>query len=200
MNRHAGRAAAQIPWAIQPRPDTGLSSSRLGLGLLVASEFMLLAGLFSAAVFLRLAATSWPLDALEHGLPLVATIVVAGSTLSLWFARRAAGIHRGETRLFGGAGFLLGMFALFIRSAEWSILAGMGRTPAAHNLYGIYFVLTGVVAVLMAANLAVLAWLLVTGGTMVEREPDRFRERMHGTVMHWLFLVVIWLVILVMFR
>ena len=46
----------QIPYTIEERPDTGLNNSKLGIWVFLASEIMLFGGLFSAYVFLRMAA------------------------------------------------------------------------------------------------------------------------------------------------
>ena len=45
-----------IPYVLEERPDTGLNNSRLGIWIFIASEIMLFGGLFSAYVFLRIAA------------------------------------------------------------------------------------------------------------------------------------------------
>lgn len=188
-----------IPFANEPRPDTGLTSSRLGLWLVLASEIMLFAGLFSALAFLRISSTTWPTSALEHGLPLINSVVVAASLLVIVLAGRAVTRHEGEYRLLWSLGLALGLLVLFIRSAEWSILLGMGRTPASHNLFGIYFVLTGLHALLMAGNLVVNGWILVGGASLSRVDPARHRERVYGAIVHWVALAVIWFVIMIVF-
>ena len=188
-----------IPFANEPRPDTGLRSSRLGLWLVLASEVMLFAGLFSALAFLQLGGTTWPLNDLEHGLPLINSAVMAASMLVLFLAGRAVTRHEGEFRLLWTLGLALGLLVLFIRSAEWSILLGMGRTPASHNLFGIYFVLTGLQAMLLAGNLIVNGWILLTGDSLIRIDPARHRERVYGAIVHWLALVVVWFAIMIAF-
>jgi len=188
-----------IPYANEPRPDTGLRNNRLGLWLVLASEIMLFAGLFSALAFLRIGSTDWPTSALEHGLPLINSFVVAASVLVILFAGRAVTRHEGEFRLLWSLGLGLGLLVLFIRSAEWSILLGIGRLPSTHNLFGIYFVLTGVHAVLLAGNLAVNGWILVTGASLARQDPARHRERVYGAIVPWLALVVVWFAIMIGF-
>ena len=46
----------QIPYTVEERPETGLNNSKLGIWVFLASEVMLFGGLFSAYVFLRMAA------------------------------------------------------------------------------------------------------------------------------------------------
>jgi len=188
-----------IPFANESRPDTGLISSRLGLWLVLASEIMLFAGLFSALAFLRIGSTTWPTSTLEHGLPLINSVVVAASLLVMLMAGRAVTRHDGEFRLLWSLGLGLGLLVLFIRSAEWSILLGMGRTPASHNLFGIYFVLTGLQALLLAGNLVVNGWILLTGTSLSRVDPARHRERVYGAIVHWVALMVIWFVIMIVF-
>ncbi|TPW01637.1 MAG: cytochrome oxidase subunit III [bacterium] len=132
---------------------------------------------------------------LDHGLPLINSMVVAVSALVLLLAGRAATRHAGEFRLLWSLGLALGLLVLFIRSAEWSILLGMGRLPSSHNLFGIYFVLTGLHAILMAGNLAVSGWILVSGPALTRVDPARQRERVDGAILHWLMLVVVWFLI-----
>ena len=46
----------EIPYIVDEREDTGLINSKLGIWIFLASEVMLFGGLFSAYIFLRMAA------------------------------------------------------------------------------------------------------------------------------------------------
>ena len=46
----------EIPYVVEEREDTGLINSKLGIWIFLASEVMLFGGLFSAYIFLRMAA------------------------------------------------------------------------------------------------------------------------------------------------
>ena len=46
----------EVPYIVTEREDTGLINSKLGIWIFLASEVMLFGGLFSAYIFLRLAA------------------------------------------------------------------------------------------------------------------------------------------------
>ena len=54
-----------IPYTVQPRPDTGLFNAKVGIWLFLASEVMLFGALFSSYILLRVGAdpANWP-----HGL------------------------------------------------------------------------------------------------------------------------------------
>ncbi|MGB0774662.1 MAG: cytochrome c oxidase subunit 3, partial [Akkermansiaceae bacterium] len=77
----------EIPYVVEPRKDTGLNNSKIGIWLFLASEVMLFGGLFSGYVFLRIYADyPWP----ERTLPilpgLINTFVLIGSSVTVVFA------------------------------------------------------------------------------------------------------------------
>ncbi len=77
----------EIPYVIEPRKDTGLNNSKIGIWLFLASEVMLFGGLFSGYIFLRIYADyPWP----ERTLPvlpgLVNTFILIGSSVTVVFA------------------------------------------------------------------------------------------------------------------
>ena len=77
----------QIPYTTEERPDTGLTNSKLGIWIFLASEIMLFGGLFSAYVFLRLAAPEgdfayWG-SKLNVPLATVNTIVLISSSMTV---------------------------------------------------------------------------------------------------------------------
>src|SRR5690349_13452626 len=72
----------QIPYTVEPRPDTGLYNAKLGIWLLLASELMLFAGLFSSYVLLRTGAVEWPRHVLPVAVASVNTAVLIASSLT----------------------------------------------------------------------------------------------------------------------
>ena len=77
----------EIPYVVEPRKDTGLNNSKIGIWLFLASEVMLFGGLFSGYIFLRIYADyPWP----ERTLPvlpgLINTFVLIGSSVTVVFA------------------------------------------------------------------------------------------------------------------
>ena len=50
----------EIPYTVEPRPDTGLTNGKLGIWLFLASEVMLFGALFSTYILLRVGAPEWP--------------------------------------------------------------------------------------------------------------------------------------------
>lgn len=77
----------EIPFVVEPRKDTGLNNSKIGIWLFLASEVMLFGGLFSGYIFLRIYADyPWP----ERTLPvlpgLINTFILIGSSVTVVFA------------------------------------------------------------------------------------------------------------------
>ncbi len=77
----------EIPYIVTPRKDTGLTNSKIGIWLFLASEVMLFGGLFSGYIFLRVYADyPWP----ERVLPIVPgllnTFILILSSVTVVFA------------------------------------------------------------------------------------------------------------------
>lgn len=130
-----------------PRPDTGLTTGAIGMWLFLASEIMLFGGLFSAYVLLRAGSAAWPSGAELFGpAALLSTLGLAAAIFAL---RRP----RGVPIAIGGGLVFVALVAL-----QWRDAAAAGLTPATSVFAGIYFVLTGAVALhVLGGTLALLA-------------------------------------------
>ena len=71
-----------IPYTVQPRPDTGVYNAKMGIWLFLASEVMLFGGLFSAYVLLRVGADEWPHGWLNIPLGTANTFVLITSSIT----------------------------------------------------------------------------------------------------------------------
>lgn len=112
----------EIPYTIQPRPDTGVYNAKIGMWLFLASEAMLFGGLFSAYILLRVAAPpgTWPHGWLNVGLGTINTIILALSavtTLMAWAACKARMFDR--YKLFQGLTIVLAVIFLGIKGYEY---------------------------------------------------------------------------------
>lgn len=79
----------EIPYTVQPRPDTGLANPKLGIWLFLASEVMLFGGLFSAYIFLRVGSEgqfAWPFHDLIVWPGLTNTFVLIFSSVTIVMA------------------------------------------------------------------------------------------------------------------
>jgi cytochrome c oxidase subunit III len=74
----------EIPYAVQPRADTGLYNAKVGIWLFLASEVMLFGALFSSYILLRVGAPEglWPQGWLNIPLGTANTIVLICSSIT----------------------------------------------------------------------------------------------------------------------
>ena len=110
----------EIPYTVQPRPDTGLYNAKLGIWLFLASEVMLFGGLFSGYVLLRVGADQWPHGWLSVPLGTANTLILALSaitTLLAWVACKVG--HFGKFKFFHACTLLLALTFLCIKGYEY---------------------------------------------------------------------------------
>jgi cytochrome c oxidase subunit III len=77
-----------IPYTVEPRPDTGLFNAKVGIWLFLASEVMLFGALFSSYILLRVGAEpgAWPHGLLNIPLGMTNTIVLIVSSITVVMA------------------------------------------------------------------------------------------------------------------
>jgi cytochrome c oxidase subunit 3 len=112
----------EIPYVVQPRPDTGVYNAKVGIWLFLASEVMLFGALFSAYVLLRVGAEpgTWPHGWQNLTLGTINTVILATSaitTLLAWVACKTRQI--GRFKFFHGATLLLALTFLGVKSEEY---------------------------------------------------------------------------------
>ena len=110
----------EIPYAIHPRPDTGLYNAKLGIWLFLASEVMLFGGLFSGYVLLRVGADQWPHGWLNVTLGTANTVILALSAITTLLAWVACKVGQfGKFKFFHACTLLLALTFLGIKSYEY---------------------------------------------------------------------------------
>jgi cytochrome c oxidase subunit 3 len=74
----------EIPYTVQPRPDTGLYNAKVGIWLFLASEVMLFGALFSSYILLRVGAVEgfWPHGWLNVPVGTCNTLVLITSSIT----------------------------------------------------------------------------------------------------------------------
>ena len=73
----------EIPYTVEPRPDTGLANGKLGIWLFLASEVMLFGALFSTYILLRVGAVEWPHGELSVKLGAINTVILICSSVTM---------------------------------------------------------------------------------------------------------------------
>ncbi len=189
----------QMPYAIERRPDTGLTNGQLGMWLFIASEVMLFGALFSSYVILRVGATEWPREALNIGAALANTVVLLLSSwlLALSMASLRAGLMRPHRlRLF--AAVALALIFLVIKSFEYREHWLRHELPATNTFFAIYYTLTGLHALHIAGGVMVMLHLLGAGRKPSSAGPAQLLWRLRYTALYWYFVDAIWICLLVL--
>jgi len=111
-----------IPYVVQPRPDTGIYNAKAGIWLFLASEVMLFGGLFSAYVLLRVGADpgTWPHGWQNVTLGTINTLVLALSAVTTLLAWVACKVRQfGKFKFFHACTLLLALTFLCIKLFEY---------------------------------------------------------------------------------
>jgi cytochrome c oxidase subunit III len=187
-----------IPFAVAPRPDTGLNNSRLGLWLFLASEAMLFGGLISAYVFLRTGAPAWAQEQEkpELSLALINTVLLLVSSVTIVLSVKS--LQEGkfaQARRFLGSTVLLGAAFIAVKWFSYSIQLSNGFYPSSSTFLGIYFALTGLHLVHLLGGILLTILLLATSRNIWESAISR----VSGAALYWNFVDLVWIVIFLLF-
>jgi cytochrome c oxidase subunit III len=110
----------EIPYTVQPRPDTGIYNAKVGIWLFLASEVMLFGGLFSGYVLLRVGAVQWPHGWLDWRLGTLNTIILALSAITTLLAWAACKVGQfGKFKFFHACTLLLALCFLSVKMYEY---------------------------------------------------------------------------------
>jgi heme/copper-type cytochrome/quinol oxidase subunit 3 len=183
-----------IPYTTEARPDTGFTNGKLGMWLFLASEVMLFGSFFSSYALLRYGAPAWPDQSAVLNVPLAAanTVVLLASSATIALASAAA--RRGDRAAywrFMSATIALGTAFLAVKGTEYADKLSQGLVPATDVFLGLYYTMTGLHALHIAAGLAVNLYLLGPGG--------RSAHRVELAALYWHFVDVIWICIFAVF-
>ena len=109
-----------IPYTVQPRPETGLYNAKVGIWLFLASEVMLFGGLFSGYVLLRVGADQWPHGWLDVRFGALNTIILALSAITTLLAWAACKVGQlGKFKFFHACTLLLALSFLSVKMYEY---------------------------------------------------------------------------------
>jgi heme/copper-type cytochrome/quinol oxidase subunit 3 len=112
----------EIPYTVQPRPDTGLANPKIGIWLFLASEVMLFGGLFSSYIFLRIGADfSWPFHDLDvvPGLINTANLIFSSVTVVMaWVSLKQKNYRKYQMYL--GITVFCALVFMVIKGIEYS--------------------------------------------------------------------------------
>ena len=185
-----------IPFTVKDRPDTGLYNGKLGVWLFLASEVMLFGGLFSAYVFLRTGAESWPVgsDILNVPMATLNTMFLITSSVTMvmaWVSLKQKDLNK--YKLYLGTTIVCAIIFLVVKYFEYSHKIHEGFVPAHDTYMALYFTLTGLHGIHIIGGIVVLAYLWGPGISMWNAEPERFTNRIEVAGLYWHFVDLVWI-------
>jgi cytochrome c oxidase subunit III len=111
-----------IPYTVQPRPDTGLYNAKVGIWLFLASEVMLFGALFSSYILLRVGAIPgyWPQGWLNIPIGTANTLVLITSSITTVMAWASCKMNQfGRFKFYHACTILLALTFVGIKSYEY---------------------------------------------------------------------------------
>ena len=188
-----------IPYILEERPDTGLTNSKLGIWVFLASEIMLFGGLFSAYVFLRIAAPEGDFDYWGSKLSVPKatfnTLVLILSSVTMVMAWASLKLKEFDKyKMYLGITILCALAFLFVKYFEYTGKFHHGIYPSSSTFMGIYFTLTGLHVLHIIGGVAVLLfyWSPIAN-RMYEEDPELLANRIEITGLYWHFVDLVWI-------
>lgn len=189
----------QVPYVVDERPDTGLINSKLGIWIFLASEVMLFGGLFSAYVFLRMAAPEgdfayWG-SKLSIPMATVNTLVLITSSVTVVLSWASLKLKDFEKyKLYMGLTLLCASIFLVIKYFEYTGKFHHGIYPSSSTFMGIYFTLTGLHGLHIIGGIIVMGYMwLPIGSKLWETDPEHFTNRIENAGLYWHFVDLVWI-------
>ena len=184
----------EIPYTVEPRPDSGLANGKLGVWLFLASEVMLFGALFSTYILLRVGAVEWPHGELNVWLGAINTVILICSSVTMvvsWAKLKEGNFSRG--RLWLVVTMVLAAVFLVNKYFEYAAHFANGEGPWHSTFLAIYFTLTGLHGIHIIGGIAVMAYLAGPGAKMWTRNQDQYTNRVEYTGLYWHFVDLVWI-------
>jgi len=162
------------------RPDTGISSSALGMWLFLASTTMLFGSLFSAYAMLRAGSTTWPGP--FSPFPWLETALLIGASAAF-----------GHTRIRLISAHALGFAFVAVRLLKDAVMIRKGLVPSASLQLACWFAIGGLHTSLVVGGAAFSGWLAGPAFRTQTENRERWTARLQATGRYGLFLGLVWL-------
>jgi len=193
----------EIPYEIEPRPDTGLTNAKLGIWLFLASEVMLFGGLFSAYIMLRVGADTWLSGVENHlSIPIATfnTLVLITSSVTVLLSWQALKQNNYKAfKLFMLLTLALAVTFLVVKGFEYNTKFSHQIYPKTSTFYAIYFTITGLHGIHVIGGVLVFAYHLISGAKLFKTDPKRLAGRIEVTGLYWHFVDLVWIFVFPIF-
>jgi len=184
----------EIPYAVYPRPDTGIYNAKVGIWLFLASEVMLFGALFSTYIILRTGLVEWPHGELNVWLGMANTFILIGSSVTMVMAWAALKMRNfGRHRVYLIVTFLLAGVFLVNKYFEYADHFRRGEGPWHTTFLAIYYTLTGLHGLHILGGMVVMAYLIGPGSRLWAKQPEQFTNRVEYTGLYWHFVDLVWI-------
>jgi heme/copper-type cytochrome/quinol oxidase subunit 3 len=184
----------EIPYTVEPRPDSGLANGKLGIWLFLASEVMLFGALFSTYILLRVGAAEWPHGELSIKLGAINTVILICSSVTMvmsWASLKLNNFSKG--RLYLLITIVLAAVFLVNKYFEYADHFARGEGPWHNTFLAIYFTLTGLHGLHIIGGIVVMLYLLGPGAGLWKKKPEQYVNRIEYTGLYWHFVDLVWI-------
>lgn len=187
---------ALIPYIDEPHPVTGVTNSKLGVWLFIASEIMLFGALFSSYIILRVADPTWPHGWTVLNVPLATlnTMILITSSVTMVMSWASLMQNRFDRyRLYMALTILLGFGFMIVKGFEYGHKFEHHHFPSTNNFYATYFTLTGLHGLHVLGGIIVNLYFLLPGAKMWKTNPKQFAGRIEVAGLYWHFVDLVWI-------
>jgi cytochrome c oxidase subunit III len=184
----------EIPYTVEPRPDSGLANGKLGIWLFLASEVMLFGALFSTYILLRVGAPEWPHGELSIKLGAINTVILICSSVTMvmsWASLKLNNFSKG--RLYLLITIVLASVFLVNKYFEYADHFARGEGPWHNTFLAIYFTLTGLHGLHIIGGIVVMLYLLGPGAGLWKKNQEQYTNRIEYTGLYWHFVDLVWI-------
>ncbi len=186
----------EIPYTVEARPDTGLTSGKIGIWLFLASEVMLFGALFATYIMLRVGAHEWPKGAEILNVPLATLNTVVLITSSVTMVMAWASLMRrnlAKARMFLWVTVALGGAFMVIKAIEYNAKFEHHLYPSTNTFLAIYFTLTGLHAFHVLGGMVINAYFAGPGSKLWHKNPQWLTNRVEHAGLFWHFVDLVWI-------
>lgn len=189
-------STALIHYIDEPHPVTGVTNSKLGVWLFLASEVMLFGALFSTYIILRVSDPNWPHGWTLLSVPLATlnTMVLITSSVTMVMSWASLMVKRLDRyRFFMGLTVFLGIAFLVVKFFEYGHKFEHHHFPSTNLFYGIYFTLTGLHGLHVLGGILANLYFLFPGSKLWKTNPVQFTGRVEAAGLYWHFVDLVWI-------
>ena len=191
-------STAAIHYIDEPHPVTGVTNSKLGIWLFLASEVMLFGALFSTYIILRVGSSAWP-SGRDAGLSIPVgtfnTFVLIASSVTMVMSWASLKLNDWKKyRITMGLTVLAAVAFLAVKLLyEWPEKFAAGHYPSHSTFYAIYFTLTGLHGLHIVGGIIVNSYFLFCGNRHWKTNPKQFAGRVECAGLYWHFVDLVWI-------